>query len=147
MWALFLMLSVLPANCLAAGDSAVGVVNHVMAEKIEYVQGKGFFVNGPAHIRFVMPPGAASTVSKFATLDQLMFMSGTYKVDLKVVDEATGAVLGEASHNSLTVKDDRTIQSFVTDWSLNSKPGLYTYQVIANSAVIASFKIDIANAP
>ena len=144
--ALTLMLSLFPVHCLAAGDSAVGVVNHVMAGKIDYVQGKGFFVNGPAHIRFVMPPGVASSVSKFATLDQLVFMSGTYKIDLKVLDEATGAVIGEATHNSVAIKDDRTIQSFVTDWSLNAKAGLYTYQVIVDAAVIASFKVDIVNA-
>ena len=141
-----LMIFLGSAHCWAAEDANAGVVNHVMAGKIDYVQGKGFFVTGPANIQFINPAGAASSIAKFATLDQLIFMNGTYKVDLKVIEDATGTVIAEASHNAIPVKADRAIQSFVTDWSLNAKAGLFTYQVVVNNAVIASFKIDVENA-
>ena len=145
--AAILMLLLAPATCLAEEEAAAGIVNHVMAAKIEYVQGKGFFVNGPTHIRFLNPAGSVSSTTRFATLDQLVFAGGTYKVDLKMVEDASGAIIAEASHDSVTIKENRTIRSFVTEWSVNAKAGLYSYQVLINNAVVATFKIDIGTAP
>lgn len=141
-----ILLIILGTSSCWAEEANAWVINHAMAGKIEYVQGKGFFVNGPTHIKFINPAGSVPAVTKFATLDQLVFMSGTYKIDLKIVDDATGTILSEASHKSVTLKDDRSIQSFVTEWSVTAKSGLYTYQVLVNNTVAAAFKIVIDEA-
>jgi hypothetical protein len=144
--AIIMLATFMPAACWAADNPQAWVANHVMAGKIEYVQGQGFLVDGPTDIKFVSHSGANPSVSKFTTLDQIVFMSGTYKIDMKVLEDATGNVVATASHKSVTLSSNNSVESFVTDWSFTAKAGLYTYQLLVNDAVIASFIVDIDNA-
>ncbi|MBP2640961.1 MAG: hypothetical protein H6Q66_1912 [Firmicutes bacterium] len=141
-----LVMFLLPAICLAADKNSVSVINHVMANQIEYQQGQGFVVIGPTNIKFENHSGANPSISKFTTLDQLLFMSGTYRVDINIVEDATGKVISTANYNGITFQNNNSIRSFVTDWNLSAVAGLYTYQIMANDALVASFKINIENA-
>lgn len=132
-----------PAVCWAENESTVGVINHVMATNIEYHQGQGYVIAGPTNIKFDNPAGVASAISKFATLDQLIFMSGTCKVDLSIIDDASGVTIATAKYDNVLIQNNNSIKSFVTNWSLAFKAGLYTYQLIVNDTVMASFKIVI----
>ena len=139
--AIFIVSLFLPAICLAAD---AGVINHVMAAKIEYVQGKGHVVVGPVNMQFMVPAGSVGAKHKFTTLDQLLFMKGgTFKVEQKIVEDATGQVVSAANRDSFTVKNSQTILPFVTDWDFGAKVGVYTYQIVANNEVIAAYKISI----
>ncbi len=136
----FLLSLFVPTICLAADAE---LVNHVMAGKIEYVQGQGCFVTGPISIQFEVPAGSAASNHKFTSLDQVLFMAGTFNVKQKIVEDATGAVVVAAQHDSITVKNNQEIRSFSNEWNFAAKVGLYTYQVVVNNEVIATFKISI----
>jgi hypothetical protein len=145
--AVFMALTLLlPAVCWAANEPAAGIINHVMATKIEYRQGQGYLITGPTNIQFNNPAGATSAVARFSTLDQLVFVSGTYKVSQNIIDDASGATIATAKYDHVPIQSDHVVESFVTNWNVPFKAGLYTYQVLVNDTVLASFKIVVENA-
>lgn len=139
----FLLSLLVPTVCLAA-DAVM--INHVTADKIECSPGKGCFVTGPTSILFEVPAGAPTANLKFTTLDQVMFLAGTYNVEQKIIEDVTGQVVSAAKHNSSTVKTNQETRHLTTNWNFAAKMGMYTYQVVVNNEVIATFKIRVITA-
>ena len=129
-----------PTVCLAA---ELGVVNHVLAEKIELVEGRGFVVSGPTIIQFQISPGQAAAKHKFSVLDQIIFNAGTYKVEMRIIDDSSGQVVTNVKPQSVSVKNSPEVQTFITNWEFASKSGMYTYQIIIDGQAKAAFKISV----
>ena len=140
---IFLMTILVPTVCLAADAM---MVNHVMAEKIECSPGKGCFITGSTSILFEVPAGSTSSNLKFTTLDQVLFMPGTYTVEQKIIEDVTGRVVAAGKHNIGTVKSNQEIRHLTTDWNVVVKMGMYTYQIVVNNEVIATFRIRVITA-
>lgn len=140
---LLAILLVTITSCQAAEEPSAWMVNHVMASKIDYVQGTGFIISGPTNIKFLTHTGTNSAITKFTTLDQLLFFAGEYKIDIKIVEDTSGNVVANASHNSFHAQRNNVNQSFLSNWTVNTKTGLYTYQLFVNNNIIASYKIYI----
>ena len=136
----FLLSLLVPTVCLAAD---AGVVNHVMANKIECTQVKGCAVTGSTIVQFEIPKGQPGAKHTFSTLDQLIFDTGTFKVEQKIVEDATGKVVAAIKPNSITVKNNQEIRHFNIAWDFDAKLGSYTYQVVVDDKVIGAFKISI----
>lgn len=135
------MLSLLvPTACLAAD---AWVVNHVMAEKIESKPGAGCLVTGFTSVQFEIPAGQPVARHKFSTLDQLLFQAGTFKVEQRIVEDATGSVVAAFKPKTIHVKNDQEIQHFKIVWDFAAKAGMYSYQVVVDDQVIGAFKISI----
>ena len=130
----------LPTVCLAADP---GVINHVMASKIECAAGKGCEVIGSTSVQFEVPKGQPGAKHKFSTLDQLVFDAGTYKVEQRIVDDATRQVAAAVKPNSITVRNNQEVRHFNINWEFGSKFGSYTYQILVDDKVIGAFKISI----
>ena len=139
----FLMLLLMPTVCLAA-DAVM--INHVMAEKIECTQGKGCFITGPTSVVFELAPGSTASNLKFTTLDQIMFLVGTFNVEQRIIEDVTGQAVAVAKHNTSIIKSNQEIRHLSTDWSFAAKMGMYTYQVVINNEVIATYKIRVLGA-
>jgi len=138
------LLSILGSTvCQAAG--AV-MINHVMAEKIDCINGKGCFVTGPISVVFELSAGATASNLKFTTLDQIMFLVGTYNVEQKIIEDVTGKVVTSAKHKSSTVKNNQEFRHLTVDWKFAAKMGMYTYQVVVNDEMIATYKIRVVGA-
>ena len=137
---IFLTALLLSSICLAAD---AGVVNHVMANKIECAPEKGCAVMGSTNVQIEIPKGRPGAKHTFSTLDQLVFDTGTYKVELKIVEDATKKVIAVIKPNSITVKNNQEIRHFNNAWEFDAKLGSYTYQVVVDDKVIGAFKISI----
>ena len=138
---MFLLALLVPTICLAAD---VGIVNHVMAEKIECAPGKGCLINGPTSIMFEMPAGETASMIKFTSLDQLMFLVGTFNVEQNILQDVTGQVVASAKHNKLIITSNQEIRHLTTDWKVAAKMGIYTYQLKVNNEEVAMYKFRVA---
>lgn len=137
---IFILILLVPTVCLA---NDAWVVNHVMAEKIESKPGAGCLVTGFTSVQFEIPAGQTVARHKFSTLDQLLFQAGTFKVEQKIVEDATGSVVAAFKPKSIHVKNDQEIQHFNIGWDFAGKAGMYTYQVFVDDKLIGAFKISI----
>lgn len=137
---IFLTALLLSSVCLAAEP---GVVNHVMANKIECAPEKGCAVLGSTNVQIEIPKGQPGAKHTFSTLDQLIFDIGTFKVEQKIVEDATGNVVAAIKPNIITVKNNQAIRHFNLAWDFGAKLGSYTYQVVVDDKVIGAFKISI----
>lgn len=136
------VLMAVPAFCFAAD---AGVINHVVAAKFQNVPGKGILVDGPLLGVFVIPPGTTAPGFKISSLDQLVLKPGNYRVDLKIIEDATGRQTDIATHNNVSIKREQPIVTLQSQLGLTTKAGLYTYQVVVNNEVIATFKISVVD--
>lgn len=137
---IFVLSLFLPTVCLAAD---AWVVNHVMADKIESMPGSGCLVRGLTNVQFEIPAGQPVARHKFSTLDQLLFQAGTFKVEQRIVEDATGQVVAAFKPNRIKMINNQEIQHFNIGWDFAAKAGMYTYQVIVDDQVIGAFKISI----
>ena len=137
---IFLTALLISSVCLAAEP---GVVNHVMANKIECEPAKGCSVTGSTNVQIEIPKGQPGAKHTFSTLDQLIFDTGAFKVEQKIVEDATGNVVAAIKPNNITVKNNREIRHFNLAWDFEAKLGSYTYQVVVDDKVIGAFKISI----
>lgn len=137
---LVLVSFLLPTKGLAAD---VGVINHVMGNKIECGAGKGCEVIGATSVQFVVPKGQTGAKHKFSTLDQLIFDAGTFKVEQRIVEDETKQVVAAIKPNMVTVRTNQEVRHFNINWDFGSKWGVFTYQILVDDKVIGSFKISI----
>lgn len=137
---MFMLILLVPTVCLAAD---AWVVNHVMADKIEITSVAGCLVKGSTSAQFEIPAGHLVARHQFSTLDQLLFQAGTFKVEQRIVEDATGQIVAAFKPNSIQVKNNQEIRHFNIAWDFAARAGMYTYQVFVDDQLIGAFKISI----
>lgn len=116
-------------------SAKVSMINHVMAKQLVRSE-HGFIVEEPI-VDFV----GIGVSNVFHTLDHFLCSRGKHSIFMRIVHVDSGNIVQGIEPFVVETADDNYTYSYTVGWSYEAVlPGIYEYQIWANSKPIGTFR-------